>query len=115
MPRRNHMIQLDRRVTRSANYKTDVKRLAEIRRLQKSEKCHTSKAAVERVTREIMETLKHGLRLAPAAVEAIQVASEDYLHELYQQASSLAKHAGRKTVKKEDLDMVKELGMIRGR
>jgi histone H3/H4 len=95
------------------NYKPNFKRLAEVRRLQKSETCHTSKAAIERVTREIMATLKHGMRIKPAAIEAIQVASEDYLHELFQQADILAAHAGRKTIQKRDLNMVKKLGKIR--
>jgi len=96
------------------NYKIDVKRLAEIRRLQKSEKCHTSKAAIERVARETMLMFKPGMRLRQETVEALQVASEDYLHKLFQQADVVAAHAGRITITPGDLDLVKKLDEIRG-
>ncbi len=84
----------------------DSKRLREVRLLHQAEKCHTSKAAVERVTREIMDNLKFDMRIQPKAVEAIQVASEDHLHRLFKQARLLAAHAGRVTVMKRDVELI---------
>jgi histone H3 len=101
------------RMVRLAPARLNFKRLVEVRRLQQAEKCLIPKAAVERVTREIMATLKHDIRIKSNAVEAIQVAAEDYLHKLFQQADMLATHAGRKTIKKADMDMATKLEAVR--
>ncbi len=117
MPRARYGIQINRTkrssMIRLAPVRFNFKRLVEVRRLQKSEKFLIPKAAVERVTREIMATLKHYIRIKPNAIEAIQVASEDYLHKLFQQADMLAAHAGRKTIKKADMDMANKLDAVR--
>jgi histone H3/H4 len=89
-----------------------VKDLVALRRLQKPQGYLTSTAAFSRITREVMAELKHGLRLQPAAVEAIQTASEDYLHKLFRKASTLAAHAGRTLVTAEDIALVKTLDDI---
>ena len=94
------------------NFTVNRKRLAELRRLQKSEKSTTSKAAFARITREIMDGYKHGLRLKSDTVDAIQTASEDYLHKLFKKAAVLAAHAGRTTITRDDLDLVKTLDEI---
>ena len=98
-----------RKSKRIQNYSPNPKRLAEVRKLQKSVEFITSTAAFGRITREVMATFKHGLRLQPKATEAIQTASEDFLHKLFRQAECLAAHAGRNTITVEDLQMVKTL------
>jgi histone H3/H4 len=75
-------------------------------------KCITSKAAFTRITREIMATFKFGMRLKSKTVDAIQTASEDYLHKLFKKAAALADHAGRDTIMPGDLTLLKQLDDI---
>jgi histone H3/H4 len=89
-----------------------VKDLVALRRVQKPQGYLTSTAAFSRITREVMTEFKHGLRLQPAAVEAIQTASEDYLHKLFRKAAALAAHAGRTLVTPQDIALVKTLDDI---
>ena len=117
MPRARYGIQISgtkrSSIIRLAPVRFNFKRLVEVRRLQQAEKCLIPKAAVKRVTREIMATLKHDIRIKSNAVEAIQVAAEDDLHKLFQQTDMLAAHAGRKTIKKADMDMATKLEAVR--
>jgi histone H3/H4 len=96
-----------------SNLKLNHKRLHEIRRLQKSEKCHTSKAAVERLIRDELVSLKHGLRLQPTAVEVVQTACEDYLDKEFKMAAAIAAHAGRDTIQPADFKLIADLEKIR--
>jgi histone H3/H4 len=114
MPRNHHWKSTGRRASQARRIvRIDNKRLREVRRLHKTEKCLTSKAAVERVARELMDNLKFDMRLQRKAVEAIQVAAEDHLHGLFKQARLLAAHAGRVTVMKRDVELIKKLDKIR--
>jgi histone H3/H4 len=115
MPRNHHHRMSTGRRPSQARRRlvVDYKRRREVLLLQRAEKCHTSKAAVERVAREIMDNLKFGLRLQRKAVEALQVASEDHLHGLFKQASLLAAHAGRTTVMKIDMELIRKLEKVR--
>ncbi len=44
-------------------------------------------------------------RVGSDAAEAIADAAQEYIAELTREASKYAKHAGRKTIKKEDVDL----------
>ena len=109
MPRAR--IALQRTNARAAGRPVTINRkhLAVLRRLQRSEKCLSSKAAFNRITHEIMDQLKDGMRVTPGAVEAIQVASEDFLHKHFKKAALLAAHAGRSTITPKDFDLIVEL------
>ena len=109
MPRARITIRATHPRQASRNMQFDHKRMAEIRRLQKSEKCVTSKAALTRVTREIMAQFKSGMRLKSNTVDALQIASEDYLHKFFKKAAALAAHAGRATITADDLSLMKTL------
>jgi len=57
-------------------------------------------AAVVRIAK------KHGAeRVGSDAAQAIVEAAEAYISELTKEATKFATHAGRKTIKKEDVDM----------
>jgi histone H3/H4 len=116
MPVRAAMKSIGHRPVAAQNtfvFSPNPKRLRELRLLQRSEKCLTSKAAVKRVTREIMQGLnKHDMNLRSNVAEAIQTASEDYLHTLFEKAALLAAHAGRTTVMKKDLDLLTKLSQM---
>ena len=85
----------------------------EMRKLQKVEECHTSKAAFRRLIREEMANWKPGMLVKPEAVEAVQVASEDHLHRLFQGAAACAAHMGRKTITVGDFELIGKLDKIR--
>ncbi len=96
-----------------SQFKKNDKRNGRMRMLQKSEKCHTSKAAIERLIRDELVSLKHGLRLQPKAIEAVQTACEDDLHRLFLAAAAIAAHAGRKTIQPADFKLIAYLETVR--
>jgi histone H3/H4 len=46
-------------------------------------------------------------RVGSDAAQALVLASEDYIVKLAQEANKLAIHAGRKTIKEEDIELAK--------
>jgi histone H3/H4 len=68
---------------------------------QKPAKRELSRAAVARIVK------KNGVeRIGPDAVEAILAKTEVYVGELTKKAMAAASHAGRKIIRKEDIDFI---------
>jgi len=82
--------------------------LNSIRKYQKSTDLLIKKAPFRRLVREICEDY-NDLRWKDQALEAIQVASEYYLTQLFEDANLLAIHAKRITVMKKDIKLAKRL------
>jgi len=66
----------------------------EIRHCQKTTDLLTSKSAFDRVVREIMQQSNVDLRIAPQALEALRIASEDAVTEVMVRANQVASRIG---------------------
>ena len=79
--------------------------LKEIRDSQKSTEMMTSKAAFERLVREIMQGINDEMRIQPQALQALRISSEEAIVELMQRANTLAvKIGGREGPLARDFD-----------
>jgi len=70
------------------------------------------KLAFQRFAREIALSINPSLRFHKASVYALQVASEDYLIDIFKEANACADHANRCTIMLKDMSLAMR---IRGR
>lgn len=92
-------------------YRPGTQALREIRRYQKTTCFLIRTRPFQRVVREVTQDYKDNARFQPAAMDALQEATEAYMVELFEDANLCAIHAKRTTV--TDRDMVLAL-RIRG-
>lgn len=92
-------------------YRPGTVALREIRTEQKSIKLAIPKRCFQRVVREIVQEKKGGeqTRFQKSAMEALQVASEDYLIRLFKDAGMLGLFSGRLSIFAKDLQMARYL------
>ena len=92
-------------------YSYSPKRLAEIRRLQRSKNLLLKKAPFDRVVREIIlsKHVANAHRITNEAKEALREAAEHYMHEIILKTERLTRHRGRVTTTIEDMRLVIEL------
>jgi histone H3 len=83
--------------------------LREIRKMQKSTELLIRKLPFQRLVREIAQDFKNDLRFQGKAIEALQVAAEDYLVELLEDGNLVAIHAKRVTLMSKDIQLAKHI------
>ncbi|XP_074662398.1 histone H3.3-like [Tubulanus polymorphus] len=79
--------------------------LREIRQFQKSTELLIKKMPFQRLVKEITHSIKPDLRFQSVALEALQVAVEDFLIGLFVDSNLCAIHAKRVTVMPKDLQL----------
>jgi len=79
----------------------------EIKLQQKSVKEIIPSAPFRRVVNEFTESVD--IRYQQEAIDALQVATESYLVEMFQNANALAAYTGRETLHKEDITLALRL------
>ncbi len=79
--------------------------LKEIKFYQSSTGLLMSKAAFERLVREISDKKHIAIRWNKKGIEALQVACEQYITEILKTSNDIAIHSNRVTVHKEDLKL----------
>ncbi|CAP31444.1 Protein CBG12468 [Caenorhabditis briggsae] len=81
----------------------------EIRKLQASTQLIFPKSRFRKIVKELLQDYLTPLQVADEAVDALQFAAEGYLVKLFKQTNKLTIRSGRKTIKKEDLQLVLDL------
>ena len=84
-------------------FRPGTRALMEIRKYQKTTAPLLEKKPFERVVRDVAKELRPGLRFKPESIQALQVAAEDLLVQLYEDAVTLAIHVKRITITRKDL------------
>lgn len=90
-------------------YRPGTVALREIRRYQKSTELLLRKLPFRRLVQEILQGYGFNKRLQSSAVEALQVASEDYVVGLFEDSNLCAIHAGRVTVMPKDIQLARRI------
>ena len=67
------------------------------------------KTAFQRLVREIAQSYQDHPRFQPAAMEALQEASEAYLVSLFEATNLCALHAGRVMIQEQDMQLAQRL------
>ncbi|CAP23701.1 Protein CBG02905 [Caenorhabditis briggsae] len=84
-------------------------RWIDIRKYQRSTELLVKKAPFQRLCREICQKNRWDVRFQSAALEALQVAIEAYLVEIFQESQNYAIHAGRVTIMKKDMQLARRV------
>lgn len=90
-------------------YRPGAKALLEIKRFQRSTETLIRKAPFNRLAREIATKIKKDVRFQMEAVEALQVSSEDFLVDVFQDANLCAIHAKRCTLQVKDIQLANRI------
>lgn len=96
-------------VKRPHRFRPGTVALQEIRRYQKSTATLFPKLPFQRLVKEIAQELYPDLRFQPAALGALQEASESYLVELFEDTNLCAIHAKRVTIMPKDIQLARRL------
>lgn len=83
--------------------------LREIRRYQKSADTLVPKLPFQRLVKEVAQALNPELRFQPAAIGALQEASESYVTQLFGDTNLCAIHAKRVTITPKDMQLALRL------
>lgn len=83
--------------------------LREIRRFQKTTDLLIRKLPFQRLVREILQDQQKGMRIASAAVGALQEASEAFLVGLFEDTNLCAIHAKRVTITPKDMQLARRI------
>ncbi|XP_010692695.1 uncharacterized protein LOC104905763 [Beta vulgaris subsp. vulgaris] len=86
--------------------------LREIQRHQKAHRLRIGKSPFQKLVCEVAENLEVDMQFQSHAILALQIASEDYLVDLFADANLCATHARRVTVIPEDIHLAQ---MIRNK
>lgn len=92
-------------VRKPHRYRPGIVALREITRYQKSTEMLLRKGPFEKLVREIAQDIKPDIRWTGTALEALQVASEDYMISVLEDTNDLAIHAGRQTIRPKDMQL----------
>merc|ERR1712129_214735 len=96
-------------VKKPHRYRPGTVALREIRRYQKSTELLIRKLPFQRLVREIAQDFKTDLRFQPAAIGALQEASEAYLVGLFEDTNLCAIHAKRVTIMPKDIQLARRI------
>ncbi len=103
-------------VTKKSKLNPGTVALRRIRKAQDPTKFRLRKTPFGRLVRQIANEippttpyLTTGWRFAPAAIEALQVACEEYMTELYEDTNKCAVHAKRVTIMPHDIKLAIDL------
>ncbi|KAK7282367.1 hypothetical protein RIF29_11066 [Crotalaria pallida] len=83
--------------------------LKEVRKYQKSTKHLIPALPFQALVRQIAREYRPDLRFQSVAVWALQEAAEAYLVDLFEKGNLSARHAGRITIKPEDMQLARRL------
>ena len=83
--------------------------LREIRHYQKRTNLLMQKLPFQRLVRELAQDWKCDMRFQPSALDALHVASEDYLIRLFEDCNLCAIHAKRVTIQPKDMQLARRL------
>ena len=90
-------------------WRPGTKSLRCIRRLQKSTNLLIPKLPFQRLVKEIAQEMLTDIRFQSSAILALQEASEQFLIALFEDTQLLAIHAGRITIKPEDMQLARRV------
>ncbi|KAK0519525.1 histone H3.3C [Tilletia horrida] len=90
-------------------YRPGTVALREIRRYQHTTHFLIRRMPFARLVREISQDRHWGIRFQRSALEALQIASEDYLVQLFEHTNLGAIHAKRVTIRKEDMLLARRI------
>lgn len=90
-------------------WRPGTKSLRCIRRLQKSTNLLIPKLPFQRLVKEIAQEMLTDIRFQSSAILALQEASEAFLIALFEDTQLLAIHAGRITIKPEDMQLARRV------
>ena len=96
-------------VKKPHRYRPGTVALREIRRYQKSTNLLNSKAAFQRLVREVAYYYKVDVRFQPTALLALQEAAEAYLIGLFEDTNLCAIHAKRVTIMPKDMQLARRI------
>jgi histone H3 len=97
-------------VTRkSRRYRPGTVALREIRLFQKSTGLLIHRLPFRRLVCEILQGLEHGFRMQSSAVLALQEACESYIVSLFEDSNLCCIHAGRTTIKVQDIRFARRI------
>lgn len=99
----------ERGPTRSYRYKPGTVALREIRKLQQSTHPLIPRLAFQRLIKEIALFFESSIRFQSAAIRALQESAEYYLARLFEEANLCAIHAGRVTIRANDIGLARRL------
>ncbi len=85
----------------------------EIRKYQRSTQLLIRKAPFCRLVKEVTQVFHHTLRWRVDAIEALQVAAEDFLIKLMEDANCCAIHAKRVTIFPRDIHLARRIRGVR--
>jgi histone H3/H4 len=97
---------------KARRYRPGTVALREIRRYQQSDELLIRRLPFQRLVRQIVDELTptgEVFRMQPAALLALQMASEAYLVSLFQDSQLLALHAKRVTVMPKDMQLARRI------
>ncbi|KAM9954957.1 hypothetical protein ACTFIR_009731 [Dictyostelium discoideum] len=83
--------------------------LREIRKYQKTTEFLIKKLPFQRLVREIAQGIKPDTRFQPAAIAALQTASESFLVHLFEDTNLCAIHGGRVTIMPKDIHLARRI------
>ena len=83
-----------------------AKALLEIRKYQKSTCNLLRKGPFSRLVREVACDFKSELKFTRTALEVVQIATEQYIVQLFEKAQALAYHRRRQTISQKDIQLV---------
>ena len=90
-------------------WRPGTRAIREIRRYQKGCNLLIRKKPFQRLVREIAQDFKADVRFQSDAILALQEASEAYLVQLFEDTNLCAIHAGRVTIKPEDMQLARRI------
>jgi len=90
-------------------FKPGTVALREIRKYQKSTDLLIQKLPFQRLVREIAHDYRMDMRFKPEAIAALQVATEAYMSELFEDCNLLAIHSKRVTVFGKDMHLARRI------
>lgn len=100
-------------VQKKRRWKPGTKALREIRRYQRSTDLLIPKMPFERLIKEMsQQTALDGIKWKKDAVQALHMATEDYLTELFKKMNQLAVARKAKTIMPQDNHTIKALGIF---
>lgn len=98
---------------RPHRFRPGTRAIMEIRKYQRSTQLLIRKAPFCRLVKEVTQVFHHTLRWRVDAIEALQVAAEDFLVKLMEDANCCALHAKRVTIFPRDIHLARRIRGVR--
>ena len=94
---------------KTRRFRPGTRAFLEIRKFQKSTNLLIRRLPFARLVKEITQHFHHDLRWRKDAIEALQVAAEDYIIHILEDANLCAIHAKRVTIQPKDLQLSRRI------